>query len=172
MQNQTNKSASMRRHGEGCGAGMSSSSTADSNNCPRTGDTVGDVRSLGEHGKRKTCSSGSDNEGQSSKKKKKSPKQTCTICLSEVENEASPSNCTHTFCKECILEWVKRKNACPNCRRHFTSLKTKEGNISLPQTLPEPPILVLGPSAMPLAIDMEHHILYYAFSNEVDDFLL
>ncbi len=41
-------------------------------------------------------------------------KNTCSICLEEVEN--IPLKCGHAFHDECVLEWFKINNTCPNCR--------------------------------------------------------
>ena len=45
---------------------------------------------------------------------------TCAICLCSLPGDPEryklPS-CSHTFCTNCILKWVKEKNECPLCRR-------------------------------------------------------
>ena len=43
----------------------------------------------------------------------------CTICLKDDIHESSiyNTNCSHTFCKECLDDWFKRGNSsCPLCR--------------------------------------------------------
>ena len=40
--------------------------------------------------------------------------QTCSICMEKVEN--IPLKCGHAFHDECVLEWFKINNTCPNCR--------------------------------------------------------
>lgn len=48
--------------------------------------------------------------------------ETCTICLDGFEGDqracAFPV-CNHTFHRECLLPWLKRRPKCPNCRRHI-----------------------------------------------------
>lgn len=55
--------------------------------------------------------------------KRKRKNTECTICMGEVETRAKLSGCKHVFCKECILEWAKRENSCPNCRAAFKHIK-------------------------------------------------
>ena len=42
----------------------------------------------------------------------------CSICQSDFELEESVGllKCKHLFHKECIVEWCKYKNECPNCK--------------------------------------------------------
>ena len=44
--------------------------------------------------------------------------KTCAICLESFINTdlVSDLSCKHTFHKNCILEWAKRKLECPICR--------------------------------------------------------
>ncbi len=52
----------------------------------------------------------------------------CAICHRDDADgpPASPlvrlDKCSHSFCKDCILEWASRHNACPNCRATFHTL--------------------------------------------------
>tara|TARA_B100001287_G_C22632120_1_gene505715 strand:+ start:355 stop:852 length:498 start_codon:yes stop_codon:yes gene_type:complete len=40
----------------------------------------------------------------------------CSICLEEINNK-STTNCNHSFCFNCLNEWLsKNKNTCPICR--------------------------------------------------------
>lgn len=39
----------------------------------------------------------------------------CSICMDNVEAVIKLS-CSHTFCKSCLLVWLKLRNACPMCR--------------------------------------------------------
>lgn len=55
--------------------------------------------------------------------KRKRENTDCSICMGKVETRAKLSGCSHTFCKECILEWAKRENSCPNCRAPFKHIK-------------------------------------------------
>ncbi|OMJ80336.1 hypothetical protein SteCoe_19434 [Stentor coeruleus] len=43
----------------------------------------------------------------------------CSICA-EVFKEPFCINCGHTFCKECIIRWLKDKVTCPTCKKPFT----------------------------------------------------
>ena len=61
---------------------------------------------------------------------------TCAICLCSLpgdpERHKLPS-CSHTFCTNCILKWVKEKNQCPLCRRPVLSkVGRSEGDTSEP----------------------------------------
>ena len=42
----------------------------------------------------------------------------CTICLSNEINsgELFTNNCNHTFCRECLEQWLEYSNVCPLCR--------------------------------------------------------
>lgn len=55
----------------------------------------------------------------------------CDICLLEYEvgDEVawSPNmKCTHTYHKDCVLDWLVRKPSCPNCRHDFTKGKKSD----------------------------------------------
>ena len=43
----------------------------------------------------------------------------CTICASELFDDHSPISlrCGHVFGKDCILDWLKKKNKCPACNQ-------------------------------------------------------
>ena len=36
------------------------------------------------------------------------------------------NSCAHTYCKECIEEWVKVENTCPACKRRVHKILTKD----------------------------------------------
>ena len=42
----------------------------------------------------------------------------CSICLNEITIKATMP-CGHSFCSDCILDWMKKKMNCPNCRMKF-----------------------------------------------------
>ena len=44
----------------------------------------------------------------------------CTICLDENTENLVELTCSHKFHLNCIEEWYKRKNTCPNCRIDIT----------------------------------------------------
>lgn len=45
----------------------------------------------------------------------------CTICQ-EVFDDAKRINCGHTFCNNCIIEWIKKNSRCPICRQQCTNI--------------------------------------------------
>jgi len=54
------------------------------------------------------------------------PGMTCDICILEFEvgDEVawSPNlNCSHTFHKDCILDWLLRNPTCPSCRQNYVN---------------------------------------------------
>ncbi|XP_028263835.1 PHD and RING finger domain-containing protein 1 isoform X2 [Parambassis ranga] len=48
----------------------------------------------------------------------------CPICLNSFNSQpvATPENCEHYFCFDCILEWAKNANSCPVDRLTFNSV--------------------------------------------------
>ncbi|KAF3689002.1 PHD and RING finger domain-containing protein 1 [Channa argus] len=48
----------------------------------------------------------------------------CPICLNSFSSQpvATPENCEHYFCLDCILEWAKNANSCPVDRNSFNSI--------------------------------------------------
>ncbi|XP_077451953.1 uncharacterized protein phrf1 isoform X2 [Stigmatopora argus] len=48
----------------------------------------------------------------------------CPICLNSFSNQpvATPENCEHYFCLDCILAWSKNANSCPVDRIAFNSI--------------------------------------------------
>lgn len=49
----------------------------------------------------------------------------CSICLTFMEDPTILSNCFHTFCYVCIIEWLKMKPECPLCKRSPQYFKHK-----------------------------------------------
>lgn len=47
---------------------------------------------------------------------------TCPICTLRFTNPVTLSDCTHRFCRHCILTWSSLNTACPLCRRQFVWL--------------------------------------------------
>ena len=39
----------------------------------------------------------------------------CTICFVEM-TDATITKCGHSFCKDCIEEWINRNHECPTCK--------------------------------------------------------
>lgn len=61
-------------------------------------------------------------------------RNTCTICLCEYEEgeeiASSPnSKCTHTYHKECIVEWLMKHDNCPCCRVDYLSVTKEDNNL-------------------------------------------
>uniref|UniRef100_A0A1A8S1Q4 PHD and ring finger domains 1 n=1 Tax=Nothobranchius rachovii TaxID=451742 RepID=A0A1A8S1Q4_9TELE len=48
----------------------------------------------------------------------------CPICLNSFNSQpvATPENCEHYFCFDCILEWAKNANSCPVDRIAFNNI--------------------------------------------------
>jgi len=46
----------------------------------------------------------------------------CSICLNQIEIKAKTNTCGHSFCYECIKQWVKKNKSCPLCRMSFDHL--------------------------------------------------
>lgn len=42
-------------------------------------------------------------------------------CHLYLYSQATTLNCTHTFCHYCIVQWMKKKNTCPICRKCIRS---------------------------------------------------
>ena len=51
-------------------------------------------------------------------------KDTCAICFEEkeIKDLTVLNNCKHAYCAECITEWAKKENTCPQCKVRFTLL--------------------------------------------------
>ena len=43
----------------------------------------------------------------------------CVICMQKMRDKVI-TPCNHQFCRECILQWILKKNNCPICRRFLT----------------------------------------------------
>jgi hypothetical protein len=39
----------------------------------------------------------------------------CAICSDDIKDSVE-LECSHEFCRECIMEWFKQKHVCPICR--------------------------------------------------------
>ena len=46
----------------------------------------------------------------------------CTVCMDLLTNPYS-TECGHTFCKSCILNWTKSTPSCPVCRKSLKTIK-------------------------------------------------
>ncbi|XP_068168617.1 PHD and RING finger domain-containing protein 1 isoform X2 [Antennarius striatus] len=52
----------------------------------------------------------------------------CPICLNSFRSQpvATPENCLHNFCLDCILEWTKNANSCPVDRISFDNIHLRK----------------------------------------------
>lgn len=58
---------------------------------------------------------------------KQNQEQVCAICLGpyhdgELVVQSSNGECHHVFHRECIAEWLAKKDECPCCRQSFLAL--------------------------------------------------
>ena len=49
----------------------------------------------------------------------------CSICLNKATNQITLTNCKHTFCTDCITNWIIKNPSCPNCRTSITNAEQK-----------------------------------------------
>ncbi|KNC72401.1 hypothetical protein SARC_15041, partial [Sphaeroforma arctica JP610] len=49
---------------------------------------------------------------------------TCSIC-SDAYSEPLDTKCGHTFCKDCLSTWMKRKKCCPLDNIHVSKKNLK-----------------------------------------------
>jgi hypothetical protein len=40
----------------------------------------------------------------------------CAICLTAISDPTTLVACTHSFCYECISQWLRKSNKCPLCK--------------------------------------------------------
>ena len=52
----------------------------------------------------------------------------CVICMQKMRDKVI-TPCNHQFCRECILQWILKKNNCPICRR-FLTVKSVTGRLT------------------------------------------
>ena len=50
----------------------------------------------------------------------KSENQNCSICLQKYDNNKLELECGHYFHIKCIIDWNKRSDTCPICRKKIT----------------------------------------------------
>ncbi|UJR34766.1 hypothetical protein I4U23_027545 [Adineta vaga] len=44
----------------------------------------------------------------------------CLICYEPFDSPVCNDQCGHTFCFDCVNEWLKNSSSCPTCRRRVT----------------------------------------------------
>eukprot|EP00878_Enallax_costatus_P008654 GHUV01009048.1.p1 GENE.GHUV01009048.1~~GHUV01009048.1.p1 ORF type:complete len:268 (+),score=62.65 GHUV01009048.1:277-1080(+) len=72
-------------------------------------------------------------------------KNTCRICMHEINNPTTVKGCSHAFCYECIHQWTSSRKTplCPICREAISTLvladgieeAAKPGTTALPEEL-------------------------------------
>ncbi|KAI0873624.1 SNF2 family N-terminal domain-containing protein [Hypoxylon argillaceum] len=55
----------------------------------------------------------------------------CAICCGDDFTLGAVTTCGHTFCKSCIVRWVKAKYRCPLCKKYQTPAMLSEFNRTL-----------------------------------------
>lgn len=81
-----------------------------------------DVKTSGKSKKR--IDSSSEDEANSKNHAHSDP---CAICLGNLCGlTGTPENCSHTFCLDCILEWAKTNNSCPQDRVNFLQVLVRK----------------------------------------------
>src|SRR5690348_15381855 len=60
--------------------------------------------------------------------------ENCTICLSLISERATV-DCGHAFCYDCIRQWCKVSNTCPQCRLGVRTLfyKKRRRKVKVPK---------------------------------------
>ena len=73
----------------------------------------------------------------SKKTKKRTIQEKCTICFEKKKHKASlfidnEKACCHTFCFQCIYDWVKQnKITCPMCRATFNKAQSRKRSVTI-----------------------------------------
>jgi len=55
------------------------------------------------------------------KSKKKVPMKTCCVCMESIgtQDETRITCCRHRYHHQCIKQWSRKENTCPQCRKRF-----------------------------------------------------
>ncbi len=66
--------------------------------------------------------------------------EVCVICCDVKVKPIMNSPCTHTYCGECLLKWLKNHNSCPTCRRTILNtdlvyIKTDNSEVKTPSPI-------------------------------------
>ncbi|RWS20145.1 E3 ubiquitin-protein ligase Topors-like isoform X2 [Leptotrombidium deliense] len=49
--------------------------------------------------------------------------ESCSICYATITNKAVTDPCEHSFCFDCIRQWMRHNNQCPLCRQICEQVK-------------------------------------------------
>ena len=49
----------------------------------------------------------------------------CSVCNGVLEDPVQAQSCEHSFCSNCILEWLKEQASCPICRSEVAPMDLK-----------------------------------------------
>ena len=66
-------------------------------------------------------------------------KVVCSICLS-VFSDPRTLNCGHTYCWDCIKDWVKAKRDCPQCKSKVTNINKIKKNVMVNDLIDDLPV--------------------------------
>ena len=70
--------------------------------------------------------------------RKEIPSGQCIICKEEEKADPTSLQCGHSFCCECITEWLSRYDGrCPECRAPATQMTDKDG-VTMPAPTRQP----------------------------------
>ena len=51
----------------------------------------------------------------------------CPICMNNIiSDQICLTNCSHSFCYDCLSRWLLIRNTCPSCREEIQSFKYKD----------------------------------------------
>jgi hypothetical protein len=85
----------------------------------------------------------------------------CSICMCEIENKFS-TPCGHIFHKECLKNWLKDKDTCPNCREMIVTSDIRYNNSKQVKRT------VTIPTYVPIDYHMLINALIYLFKIDVE----
>lgn len=80
-------------------------------------------------------------------------KDACTICLETNDNSKVVRKvffCGHLFHSDCLMDWIKQKESCPNCKRDFSKKAILEY-----EKPPEKPGAIVDPKVKPRGPETE-----------------
>ena len=69
----------------------------------------------------------------------------CSICIDNI-NEEFILECNHSFCKDCIYNWLKKSQTCPLCRNEVKEVNNYGFGTSKPNIIKYKPNLYIDTS--------------------------